>query len=113
MGKTKLDVPGKNYSFVSLGLAVLTLALVLLSQKRLPPEVPLFYGRAEGEAQLVDSWWLVVPSLFSILATSVNLTIASFLKDDFTKKVLVLSALVVALFSVITTFKIILLVGSF
>ena len=103
----------KNYLFLSLGLAAFTLAMVLVSQKRLPPEVPLFYGRAEGEAQLVASWGLVIPSLFSVFVTSANLAIASILKDDFTKKVLVLSALVVALFSVVTTFKIMLLVGSF
>lgn len=113
MGKAKLDLPYKNYLFASFGLAAFTLGLVLLLQKRLPPEVPLFYGRAEGEAQLVSSWGLVIPAVFSALVAAANSAIASFLKDDFTKKVLVVSALIVSLFSAITTFKIIFLVGSF
>lgn len=108
-----LKVPFKNYLGVSLALALATLTFVLIFQKKLPPEVPLLYGAAEGEGQLVSSWGLVIPSAVSVLVTLLNAAVASLSEDDFTKKTLVLMALVVTLFSLVTTFKIFFLVGSF
>lgn len=104
-------VPFKNYLAVSLALALATIAFVIFFQGKLPPEVPLFYGAAEGEAQVAPSWMLILPSAFSILAIIVNFFLASLTRDEFIKKVLVISALIATLFSVVTTFKIIFLVG--
>lgn len=112
-GLEKLKLPFKEYLVASFFCALGTLLAVVLLQKSLPPEVPLFYGAAEGEAQLISSWGLTIPSIVSILVVFVNATLASLLKDDFTKKILVLMATVVTFFSVVTTFKIIFLVGGF
>lgn len=110
MGKVKITSPLLVFPLI---LAFLTLSFVILFQKKLPPEVPLFYGAAEGESQLVSSWALVVPAISSIVLVLVNSFLSSILKDDFVKKVLIFSALIVTLFSVITTLKIAFLVGSF
>lgn len=108
-----LQVPFKNYLALSLFLALATLIATALLQKRLPPEIPLLYGAAEGEGQLVSSWGLTIPSVVSLLVGLLNFFLASFSKDEFTKKTLVLMALVVTFFSLVTTFKIFFLVGSF
>lgn len=108
-----LKIPFKNYLFIALAVAVTTLLLVILFQGKLPPQVPLLYGAAEGEGQLISSWGLVIPSAFSILIIVVNSILASFMADDFTKKTLVIMALVVTLFAIVTTLKIFFLVGSF
>ena len=110
MAKIKIKEP---VLIASLVIAALTTLIVVLVQKKLPPQVPLLYGAAEGESQLVNSWALLVPSLFSVLAIIVNGAISSLTKDEFIRKILIFSALVVTLFSIVTTFKIILLVGSF
>lgn len=118
MAKVRVDlqslkIPFKNYLTFSFFAALTTLLLVVFLQKKLPPQVPLLYGAAEGEGQLVSSWGLTIPSLVSILVIILNAALASFSKDDFARKTLVLMALVVTLFSIVTTLKIIFLVGSF
>lgn len=107
----KSKVPFKNYLIGSFILTLVTIAFIVFFQGNLPPEVPLFYGAAEGEAQLASSWMLIIPSVFSIFTILINFILAAFVGDEFIKKVLVISALIVTLFSVVTTFKIILLVG--
>jgi hypothetical protein len=85
----------------------------LLALSNLPPQVPLFYGLPETEERLAPSWMLVVPSLASFLILLVNASLSLFIEEEFAKKVLVASSFSVALFSAITTLKIISLVGSF
>ena len=109
MVKIKVTSPVLIFSLV---IAVVTILAVFILQTKLPPQVPLFYGAAEGETQLILSWGLVIPSTFSILVVIANSALSTFTKNEFTKKVLIFSALVVTLFSVITTIKIIFLVGS-
>ena len=104
-------IPFKNYLAASLLLAFATGTFVLLFQGNLPPEVPLFYGAAEGETQVAPSWMLIFPSVFSILTIVGNFFLTFLTSDEFIKKVLVISALVVTLFSVVTTLKIIFLVS--
>lgn len=96
----------------SLAIALITILIVVVLQTKLPPQVPLFYGAAEGEAQLVPTWGLVIPSAFSLLVVVANTALLSFTKQEFIQKVLIFSAFVVTLFSTVTTIKIILLVGS-
>lgn len=107
----KSKVPFKSYLLGSFILTLITIAFIVFSQGKLPPEVPLFYGAAEGEAQIASSWMLIIPSVFSIFTILTNFVLATIVGDEFIKKVLVISALIVTLFSVVTTFKIIFLVG--
>lgn len=86
---------------------------ILIARNLLPPEIPLFYGMPEGKEQLTSKISLTIPALSSIIFLSVNLILAFFLKDDFTKKTLVVAGLALSFFSTITILKIFSLVGSF
>jgi uncharacterized Tic20 family protein len=87
--------------------------IVLLIQRWLPPQVPLFYGKPSGEEQLTSSLVLTLPSIVSLLILLINVSFAAVLKDEFLRKTLVLAAIAVTFFAAITTIKIIFLVGSF
>jgi hypothetical protein len=103
----------KNYAYGPLGVSLIALSLALLFQRFLPPQIPLFYGSPVGEEQLVPSFELIIPSILSLSINLINLLIFFIAKDDFLKKALMITSFVVAFFTLITTFKIIFLVGSF
>lgn len=102
----------KPYIYLSLGINMVTLVISLLAQKFLPPQIPLFYGLAEGEGQITPSLALVIPSLASALVVILNSFLSLVLKDDFLKKMLILAGLATSFLATVTTIKIILLVGS-
>lgn len=85
----------------------------LIAQSFLPPQVPLYYGLPIGEEQLSSPLGLVIPGVVSLLILSVNFMLIKITKDDFLKKILAIVALVASFFAIITTYKIIFLVGSF
>lgn len=105
--------PLKNVLTVTLAGNILTILIVLVAQGHLPPQVPLYYGLAEGEEQLSSPLGLIIPSGLSLGILLVNTALTSVIKNDFLQKILVLASFAVTVFSVITTVKIILLVGSF
>lgn len=105
--------PWVRLIWVSAFLNVLTVLFVIFLQKKLPPELPLFYGLAEGEEQLTTSLGLTIPGVVSFLIVVTNFLIVLILKDNFLQKTLVLTAFVVSFFSLVTTIKIVFLVGSF
>lgn len=107
------SLPFRNFVLAAFSLSLATILLVIILHGRLPPQVPLFYGLAQGEEQLVASYGLILPSTASFLIVVLNITLANFLKSDFLKKILILTGFVTASFASITTIKIILLVGSF
>lgn len=107
----------ENFPFVKIiySTAIFNLVLiaaVLILKGRLPPVVPLFYGLAEGEHQLVTNTQLILPSVLSVSFLVINLVIAYFMEDDFLKKVLILTPVAATLFSAITTIKIFFLVAK-
>jgi len=99
--------------YASIAINLITFILVLILQQNLPPEVPLFYGLAEGEEQVAPSSWLLIPAASSLLLLLVNISLVLLLKDDFLQKTLILTSFVVATLSLITSIKIVLVVGSF
>ena len=90
----------------------LIVILTLVLKAKLPPEIPLFYGAAEGHEQIATSILLVVPAIISLLFITVNLFLSYFLEDEFLKKALMLTAISTSLLAATTTIKIFLLVGS-
>jgi len=106
-------LPFFNYALFLFILNILATSLVLLLRSNLPPEVPLLYGNPEGEDQLVPVIFLSVPGIFSLAVLIINSILAFFIKDDFVKKILMLSAFLIVVFSVITIIKIALITGSF
>jgi len=94
-------------------MSILTILAVLLSQKSLPPQIPLFYGLPEGEEQLTTSFGLIIPGVVSLIVAGINTLISLLLDNQFLQKSLILTSLAISAFSLVTTLKIILLVGSF
>lgn len=103
----------KQAKIASFVVNILIILLVLFAQRFLPPEVPLFYGLAEGEGQLAPRLFLLIPSSASFVVLIVNSLIASRVGNTFIKKALILAAIGTTFFAAITTLKIMFLVGSF
>ncbi|MBI4153603.1 hypothetical protein HY503_01225 [Candidatus Woesebacteria bacterium] len=92
---------------------ILIILFALFAQRFLPPEVPLFYGLAEGTEQLAPRLFLLIPSSGSFVVLIANSLISSRVEDTFIKKALIFTAIGTTFFAAITTLKIIFLVGSF
>jgi hypothetical protein len=104
--------PFKNYFYAAGLVNLLTAVCILLAQSKLPPEVPLFYGLPQGQAQLTKSIFLLIPTIISFSISLVNIFLMTLLKNDFLKKVLICASLTIAIFTSVTSFKIIFLVGD-
>lgn len=103
----------RNY-FLSAIIINLTTALSLIFLRGyLPPLAPLFYGRPAGTAQLTSTLGLLIAPSVSFLVSVLNLGISILVKDDFLKKILAISSLIISLLTTITIIKIIFLVGFF
>ena len=111
IGAKKVSVPKTVIFLVVLNIAIIV--LITLLNNKLPPELPLFYGLAYGKEQLAPSYYLVLPSAVALLTIIVNTVISFFLEDSFLKTTLLIANFAVTFFSIITTIKIVLLIGSF
>ena len=107
------NIPLTKIVYATTAINIINIALIMLIQKGLPPEIPLFYGLAKGEDQIATSAELVIPPALSLLIAVVNLVVASFIKSSFLRQVLIITLLAVTLFSLIATIRIVMLVGSF
>ena len=109
----KKKIPLIKVVYLSIILAFLNLLMPIVVQSKLPPEVPLFYGLAQGAEQLTGSLGPAIPGVISLIIITTNLTLALLIKNKFLQHILVLASFTVSMFSVITSIKIILLIGSF
>lgn len=107
------EVPYKFSVYASFTTALLLGIAILTLQNFLPPIIPLFYGKPTGTGELTSLYGFLIAPLTSLLVTIVNLGFSFVFKDEFTKKILVLSALFVSILLAVTVIKIILLVGFF
>ena len=105
-------IPYLNYVGVILAVNVILAVTIMLIRDRIPPTVPLFYGRPRGVEQLAPQIFLLIPPGLSILVTILNTIMMAITEDKFIKKVLIGIAFAATLLSTITVSKIILLVGS-
>jgi len=94
--------------FLNLVLIVLSLVLIL----KLPPQIPLLYGLPEGEEQLTPNWAIIIPNSIALILTIINSILANYSKDEYLKKITIISSFVVTFFALITVFKIFFLVGN-
>jgi hypothetical protein len=111
--KIKDDIPYKKVVYLAVALNLLVIAGVFLIKNFLPPEVPLFYGLPEGQEQLSSVYLLALPSVISIGLIFLNILLGILVKDEFITKILCLTGIASAFFAIVTTFKIVFLVGSF
>ncbi|HJX45603.1 MAG TPA: hypothetical protein VJ399_00315 [Patescibacteria group bacterium] len=107
------EIPFLKLIFVFILLNLATAAAVLIANNKIPPQVPLYYGYARGDRQLIESSGLVLPSLMSVGIITVNTIISLFIGSGYLKRALVISSFLATALSLITTVKIMLLVGSF
>lgn len=105
-------IPFKGYFRASLILNISVILLGLLVQKLLPPQIPVFYGFPQGEAQLFPPIGILLPSALSLIFILINLFLINVIKDEFIKKTLVIAGLVTAVFAGVTAVKIFFLVGQ-
>ena len=106
-------LPFKNLFIVSFFINLATIAIALISQVILPPQIPLYYGMPQAENVIAPSINIVLPPILSFVFLGMNLLVSLITSDDFLKKTLIMSGFVASLFASITVIKIIFLVGSF
>lgn len=90
-------------------LTALAAGLVALTIKDLPPEIPLFYSLPWGESRLTSPIWLWILPAVSGVILLINLLISQFLFETVLSRILVATTTLVALMSLISLGKIILL----
>ncbi len=103
----------KNYYYLSLILNVVLIISILIFRNLIPPVVPLFYGAAAGEDQLVVALALTVAPCVSLIVTIGNMFLSQTVKDEFLSKILAISSLLVTGLIMVTVIKIFFLVGYF
>lgn len=107
-------IPYRNQTIFLIILNLAIMAGIIVGRSILPPTVPLFYGKPQGEEQLVPQIFLILPSLVSLAIIAINTLCIKFLVNDpFIKKILFGSTIIATLLSTIALAKIIFLVGSF
>lgn len=110
--KEKFDrLPLKKFYIAAFLISLFVALIALISRFILPPEIPLFYGLPQSNQQLSSSVYLFLPSLVSIIFTSINAYTSTFIDINYLKKVFAFSSLIVSILASITTLKIIFLVG--
>jgi len=105
-------LPLKKLVIITFFLNIGVLCLAFLVKPLLPPQIPLYYGMAEVNKIIAPSWALIVPSLASLVIFGVNFILGLFLDDDYAQKALILASFASILFAIITSLKIIFLVGN-
>jgi len=107
------DIPFQKLTSAVIIINLAVIIGILAIKRFLPPEVPLFYGLPEGGDQLGRDYQLAIPSIVSLCIIFLNIVIGIVVKDEFLVKILILTGIASTFFSLVTTFKIIFLVGGF
>lgn len=105
-------IPFARPFYFFLAVNVFVIIMAVLAQKRLPPQIPLYYGLPRGEQQLSDKAGILIPNIISLSVLIINTTLSYLVKDEFLKKTLVVFGFVTVILATVTTLKIILLVGN-
>lgn len=102
----------KSLTFL-LVVNVLMLIVIAISLPKLPPVVPLYYGRPAGIDQLAPREVLFVPALLILLLTGIGTALSARIKDSFIETSFTWTSIVITTLSAITVLRIMLLVGNF
>lgn len=77
----------------------------------LPPQIPLLYGMPEGESQLIGSSLFFLSGVLGLSILLINYFLCKLTDNIFFQYSLMLSALVINIFILVTSLKIFMLVG--
>ena len=105
-------LPQKRFYIIAFFVNLVIIGISFLSRFILPPQIPLFYGFPQNQQQLSPSYLLFLPALVSLAITVINAYLSIFVDNNYLKKVLAITPLLITLLSSITILKIIFLVGS-
>lgn len=106
-------LPLKHLFIISLIINLVLILSGLFAKLILPPEIPLFYGLPKNEDQLAKSIYIILPALISIIITIFNTVLSIISSNIYLKKTLAFASISITILSVVATYKIIFLVGSF
>lgn len=105
-------IPFKNSSLVLVAINIITIISLFLFSSRIPPVVPLYYGKPYGAEQLAPQSFLALPAVIALMVCIINTALNALLKDEFVRRVLLGGMFVATLFALITIVKIVILVGN-
>jgi len=106
-------IPFKKIIIGSLLVNLTVVVLVFATKNSLPPVVPLLYGLPQGQDQLVNTNFLVMPAIFSIAIIAANTLLIKIVDNDFIQKVFLGLIITSTSLSTIAIIRVMLLVGSF
>ena len=106
-------LPLRHLFIISLVINCVLILSGLFAKFVLPPEIPLYYGLPKNEDQLANSIYIILPALISILVTIINAVLSVISNSVYLKKTLAFASILVTILSIVATYKIIFLVGSF
>jgi hypothetical protein len=86
----------RNYFLASIIINIGVALLLILLKSYIPPMTPLFYGKPVGEAQLTYYPGLFIAPGVSLLIALINLFLSFLIKDDFLRKTLAISGIIVS-----------------
>lgn len=111
--KEKIEnLPLKKHYLFSLIFNSIIIAIGLLANFILPPQIPLFYGLPSSEQQLTPSLYIILPSIIAFVITLLNAYLSLSVDNIYLRKILAYSTIAVSFLAAITTLKIIFLVGN-
>lgn len=100
----------KKPFFLSIGLLAATTILIVILWSHIPGQIPLFYSKPWGDAQLATNTFLAIPIVLSTLLLIGNSLLAQVWSEYiFIRKILIFGASVSSIFAVITIIRILLL----
>jgi hypothetical protein len=95
------------------GLFVILVAVAVVGVfwAKLPPQIPLFFSRPRGEAQLGQTWMLALPLVISLALLFINSIFAQTLGNFvLLRRIIILGAATGCILAAITVIRIIFLV---
>lgn len=105
-------LPLKKLFVFAFSISIIATILGAVSQFFLPPEIPLFYGLPQTSAQLAPSIFIILPSVISMFLIVVNVFVSLRTSDIYLKKTMAFTSIIVIALSIITIYKIFILVNS-
>lgn len=108
----KAKIPFKKQVKIAIPINLTAIFLSVIAFFKLPDEIPLLYGLPEGEQQLLPNWAFAAPNIIAFFIMITNIILANYSKDEYLKKIIIISGFVAIFFALITTLKIFFLVGS-
>lgn len=112
LGKIWLEKTITKQVRISLALILLQLGVIIFFFPRLPPQLPLFFSRPWGEAQLTSPLTLILLPAFSFVFLIINSLLSSLFLEEkvFLAQLLIFGSTLFNFFNLIALIKIITLV---